>query len=160
MSDGDGYGFRHALIREAILGEVLPGEKTRLHTRLAETLAADPSLVAPGRAVIEQAHHWYPAHDTARALESAWQAAAAAGRSLAHAEKLAMLARVLELWPTLPDAAQRVGASHLDVLESAAEAAPTAGEDEHGIEFATAALKEIDPAEPARAAVLLKPRAG
>lgn len=156
---GDGYGFRHALIREAILGEVLPGEKTRLHTRLAEILAADPSLLAPGRAVIEQAHHWYLAHDPARALESAWRAAAAAGRSLAHAERLALLARVLELWPTLPDAAERLGASHLDVLESAAEAAPAAGEDETGIEFATAALKEIDPGnEPARAAVLLEQR--
>lgn len=152
---GDGYGFRHALIREAILGEVLPGEKTRLHTRLAEILAADPSLLAPGRAVIEQAHHWYLAHDAARALESAWRAAAVAGRSLAHAERLALLTRVLALWPTLPDAAERLGAGHLDVLESAAEAAPAAGEDEQGIEFATAALKEIDPGnEPARAAVL------
>ena len=63
VPDGDGYAFRHALIREAILGEVLPGEKTRWHTCLAEALAADPSLVPPGRAVIEQAHHWYAAHD-------------------------------------------------------------------------------------------------
>jgi predicted ATPase len=36
---GDGYAFRHALIREAVLGQVLPGEKTRLHIRLAEALA-------------------------------------------------------------------------------------------------------------------------
>jgi DNA-binding CsgD family transcriptional regulator/tetratricopeptide (TPR) repeat protein len=156
---GDGYGFRHALIREAILGEVLPAEKTRLHTRLAEILAADPSGVAPGRAVIEQAHHWYLAHDAARALESAWRAAAVAGRALAHAERLALLARILELWPTLPDAAERLGVSYLDVLEAAAEAAPTAGEDEKGIEFATAALNQIDPGrEPARAAVLLEQR--
>ena len=151
VPEGDGYAFRHALIREAILGEVLPGEKTRLHSRLAEILAADPSLVAPGRAVIEQAHHWYAAHDSAQALESAWQAAAAARRALAHAERLAMLARILELWPALPDAAKRIGASHLDVLESAADAAPAAGEDEQGIAFATAALNEIGPnGEPAR----------
>jgi len=38
---GDGYGFRHALIREAILGEVLPGERTRLHIR--------PAAHSPGR---------------------------------------------------------------------------------------------------------------
>ena len=115
VPDADGYAFRHALIREAILGEVLPGARIRLHSRLAETLAADPSLAAPGRAVIEQAHHWYAAHDSARALESAWQAAAAAGRVLAYAERLAMLARILELWPALPDAAARIGASHLSV---------------------------------------------
>jgi DNA-binding NarL/FixJ family response regulator len=29
------------------VGEVLPRGKTRLHTRVAEALAADPSLVAP-----------------------------------------------------------------------------------------------------------------
>src|SRR5262249_44292394 len=49
--------------------------------------------------------------------------------------------------------------SHLDVLEAAAEAAPTAGEDEQGIGFATTALNEIDRArEPARAAMLLEQR--
>jgi DNA-binding CsgD family transcriptional regulator len=160
IPEGEGYAFRHALIREAILGQVLPGQKTRLHVRVAEALAADPSLVPPGRAVIEQAHHWYSAHDMPRALASAWQAADAAGRSLAHAEKLAMLARILELWPALPDAAQRIGASHADVLESAADTAAAAGEDERGIGFATTALNEIDAAgEPARAALLLKARA-
>jgi len=159
VPDADGYAFRHALIREAILGEVLPGARTRLHARLAETLAADPSLIAPGRAVIEQAHHWYAAHDSARALESAWQAAAAAERALAYAEKLTMLARILELWPTLPDAAERIGASHVSVLESAAEAAAAVGDDERGIGFAGAALKEIDrAAEPARAASMLEQR--
>jgi DNA-binding CsgD family transcriptional regulator/tetratricopeptide (TPR) repeat protein len=160
VPEGDGYAFRHALIREAILGQVLPGQKTRLHVRVADALAADPALVPPGRAVIEQAHHWHAAHDTPRAVASAWQAADSAGRSLAHAEKLAMLARVLELWSVLPDAAQRIGASHVSVLEAAADTAATAGEDERGIGFATAALKEIDAtAEPARAALMLRTRA-
>jgi DNA-binding CsgD family transcriptional regulator len=160
VTDVDGYVFRHALIREAILGEVLPGERTRWHAWLAEALAADPSLVPPGRAVIEQAHHWYAAHNPARALESAWQAAALAGQAVAYAEKLTMLARILELWDTLPGAAQRIGASHLSVLESAVEAALAAGEDERGIGFAAAALTEIDAArEPARAALMLKARA-
>lgn len=159
IPDADGYAFRHALIREAVLGQVLPGEKARWHTRLAEVLAAEPSLVPPGRAVIERAHHWYSAHDAPRALASAWQAADAAGRSLAHAEKLDMLARVLELWPALPDAAQRIGATHLGVLESAVAAALAAGEDERGTGFAAAALTEIDPAtEPARAGLMLKAR--
>jgi hypothetical protein len=140
---------------------VLPGQKTRWHIRLAEALTSNPALVPPGRAVIEQARHWHAAHDTPRALASAWQAADAAGHSLAHAEKLAMLARILELWPTLPDAALRIGASHVSVLESAADAAAAVGEGERGIGFATAALKEIDAAgEPGRAALLLKARAG
>ena len=60
----------------------------------------------------------------------------------------------------MPDAAERIGASHLDVLEQAASAAKTADEHERGMAFASAALKEIDPAaEPVRAALLLETRA-
>src|SRR4249920_2032386 len=159
-TDEDGYTFRHELGREAIYDDLLPGERTRLHTRFAEALGSDAGLVAPGRGLIEQAHHWYHAHDTAWALVSAWQAAAAAGHALAHAEQLTLLARVLELWDKVPDAAQRIGASHLDVLEQAAAAAKGADEPERGIAFASAALKEIDPAaEPVRAALLLETRA-
>ena len=159
-ADEDGYGFRHALIREAIYDDLLPGERTRLHTRFAEVLGSDAGLVAPGRGMIEQAHHYYYAHDIPGALESAWQAAAAAGHVLAHAEQLTLLARVLELWDKVPDAAERIGASHLLVLEKAATAAQTADEPERGIAFATAALKEVDPAtEPVRAALLLEARA-
>ncbi|HXZ77824.1 MAG TPA: LuxR C-terminal-related transcriptional regulator, partial [Streptosporangiaceae bacterium] len=159
-ADEDGYTFRHELGREAIYDDLLPGERTRLHTRFAEALGSDAGLVAPGRGLIEQAHHWYHAHDTAWALVSAWQAAAAAGHALAHAEQLTLLARVLELWDKVPDAAQRIGASHLDVLEQAAATAKGADEPERGIAFASAALKEIDPAaEPVRAALLLETRA-
>jgi DNA-binding CsgD family transcriptional regulator/tetratricopeptide (TPR) repeat protein len=159
-ADEDGYAFRHALIREAVYDDLLPGERTRLHTRFAEVLGSDAGLVAPGRGLIEQAHHYYHAHDIPGALVSAWQAAAAAGHALAHAEQLTLLARVLELWDKVPDASERTGASHLLVLEQAATAAQTAEEPERGIAFASAALKEVDPAaEPVRAALLLETRA-
>ena len=159
-ADEDGYAFRHELSREAIYDDLLPGERTRLHTRFAEALGSDAGLVAPGRGLIEQAHHWYHAHDTGWALVSAWRAAAAAGHALAHAEQLTLLARVLELWDKVPDAAERIGASHLLVLEKAAAAAQGADEPERGIAFASAALKEVDPAaEPVRAALLLETRA-
>jgi DNA-binding CsgD family transcriptional regulator len=154
------YAFRHALIREAIYDDLLPGERTRLHTRFAQVLAADAELVAPDRGLIEQAHHWYYAHDMAGALRSAWHAAPEAAHALAHAEQLTLLARVLELWDTVPDAVDLIGASHLDVLEKAANAAEDADEYERGAAFATAALKELDPvAEPVRAALLLEARA-
>ena len=39
VPDGErGYAFRHALLREAIYADLLPGERTRLHGRLAELL--------------------------------------------------------------------------------------------------------------------------
>ena len=159
-AEADGYAFRHGLIREAILDDLMPGDHTRLHTRFAEALEADPGLLPPGRAVIEQAHHWYAAHDLKGAFVSGWRAAAEAGRALAHAEQLVLLGRVLELWDKVPDAEQRIGASKLSVLEQAARVARTAEQNEQGAAYASAALKEIDPAaEPVRAALLLETRA-
>jgi DNA-binding CsgD family transcriptional regulator len=156
---GDGYAFRHELIREAVHEDLLPGEHGRLHSRFAEAIDADPALVPPGRAAIEMAHHWHSAHDAAWALIAGWQAAAQAGRAVAAAERLSLLARVLELWDQVPDAAERIGAEHVRVLEEAAEAAHDAGEFERGIALATSALKELDPAtEPVRVARLLEDR--
>ena len=156
---GNGYAFRHELIREAVHEDLLPGEHGRLHSRFAEAIDADPTLVPPGRAAIEMAHHWHSAHDSAWALIAAWQAAAQAGRAVAAAERLSLLARVLELWDQVPDAAERIDADHCQVLEEATAAAHDAGEYERGIALATSALRELDPAaEPERVARLLQNR--
>jgi ATP/maltotriose-dependent transcriptional regulator MalT len=154
-----GYAFRHELIREAVHDDLLPGEHGRLHSRFAEAIDADPTLVPPGRAAIEMAHHWHSAHDSVWALIGAWRAAAQAGRAVGPAERLALLARVLELWDQVPDAAERIDADHARVLEEAVCAAADAGEFERGIALASSALKELDPAtEPVRVAQLLENR--
>jgi ATP/maltotriose-dependent transcriptional regulator MalT len=153
---GDGYAFRHELIREAVHEDLLPGEHGRLHSRFAEAIDADPTLVPPGRAAIEMAHHWHSAHDSAWALIGAWRAAAQAGRAVAAAERLSLLARVLELWDQVPDAAERIDADHVRVTEQAVSAAHDAGEFERGVALATSALRELDPAtDPVRVANLL-----
>jgi ATP/maltotriose-dependent transcriptional regulator MalT len=158
-AESDGYVFRHALIREAVHDELLPGERGQVHSRFAEVIAADPALVTPGQAPGEQARHWHAAHDMPRALVSAWQAAGQAGRAVAYAEQLAMLSRVLELWEQVPDAAERIGADHVAVLEETIRVAELAGEDDRGILLAKAALREVDAAaEPVRAALLLRTR--
>ncbi|HEY7262380.1 MAG TPA: AAA family ATPase [Trebonia sp.] len=159
VTAADGYAFRHALIREAVHEDLLPGEHSQVHTRFALAIEADPALVSGGRADIELAHHWYSAHDTPGALTSAWQASAQASRSVAHAERLMLLARVLELWDQVPDAARRIGADHVRVLEEAAAAAQNAGEHQRGLGFADAALAEVDEqADPVRVALLLRQR--
>ncbi|HET9971574.1 MAG TPA: response regulator transcription factor, partial [Streptosporangiaceae bacterium] len=67
--------------------------------------------------------------------------------------------RVLELWDQVPDAAERIGADHVQVLEQAVEAAHDAAEFERGIALATSALRELDPqASPVLAAKLLGSR--
>ncbi len=159
LGDADGYAFRHELIREAHYDGLLPGEHGRIHARYAQAIAADPSLVPPRRAASSAAHHWYRAHDVPQALVSAWQAAAEAGQALAHAEQFAMRVRVLELWDKVPRAADLIGADHMLVMERTIGLAHVMGDNERGLGFANAALREIDAqAEPARAALLLERR--
>jgi predicted ATPase len=159
VADPDGYAFRHALIREAMYEDLLPGERSSVHARFAEAITADESLARGPAATIHLAHHWYAAHDVGRALASAWQAAAEANRVFAYAEQLSMLARVSGLWDKVPDAAQRTGTSHDRLLERAARLAHLLGEERRARALISAALREIDPAaDPARAAVLLEMR--
>jgi DNA-binding NarL/FixJ family response regulator len=39
VTAGDGYDFRHALIRQAVYEDLLPGERARLHARYAAALS-------------------------------------------------------------------------------------------------------------------------
>ncbi|MGC5018249.1 helix-turn-helix transcriptional regulator [Micromonospora sp. DT47] len=153
--DGD-YEFRHALVREAVHDELLPGEHARLHARYAAAIEAQPHLVAAGRAPAEIAHHWHAAHDHPRALVTARAAAGAAADRYAYAEQSRLLERVLELWEVVPDAADRLGMDHLAVLEETVVAATVAGDYGRALTLTRAALDEIDEAaQPLRAARLL-----
>jgi len=79
-----GYGFRHALVKEAVYAELLPGERGRLHGRFAAALAAwaaQGAAEGPGRAA-ELAWHWYAAHDLERALPAAVEAGLASSQAV------------------------------------------------------------------------------
>ena len=65
---GDGYRFRHSLVREAVGDDLLPGERSRLNRRYAEALEADPALVPADERTTRLASYWYHAHDPAKAL--------------------------------------------------------------------------------------------
>jgi DNA-binding CsgD family transcriptional regulator/tetratricopeptide (TPR) repeat protein len=157
IADGRAYVFRHALIREAVHEELLPGERQRLHSRYAEEISRDRTLVPPGRAAVELAHHWYGARDDLWALISAWEAAQKSFRAFAYTEAIQLLERVLMLWDQVPDAAERIGADHTAVLERASEAARASGELDRGVKFVKAALDELDETrEPERVAILIQ----
>jgi ATP/maltotriose-dependent transcriptional regulator MalT len=159
ITDAEDYTFRHALIREVVYDDLLPGENVRLHSRFAEVIGADPALVPPARVAIELAHHAYAAHDVTGALAAAWRAAQQAGQGLAPAEQVSLLSRVLELWDKVPEAAQLIGANHVGVLIEAARAAEDSWENDRTLALVSAALKEIEAdAEPVRAAQLLEQR--
>ena len=159
VTTSDGFSFRHALIQEAVHADLLPGEHSAVHTRFAQAIEADSALVPQGRADIEKAHHWYSAHNTTWALIGSWQASMQASNAVAHAERLMLLDRVLELWEQVPDASAQISADHVQVLEEAVSAAGDAGEPHRGLAFVELALTELDETtEPVRFALLLRRR--
>ncbi|MEY9949173.1 AAA family ATPase [Kitasatospora sp. GAS1066B] len=177
--DGEGYRFRHALVREAVSDDLLPGERTRINRRFAEALEADPALVGGDQRPARLANYWYHAHHPARALPCALDAARAARRRNAFAEQLSLLERAIELWDevaeetlratlrphdwaeTYPPCCCAPGACVpecdrlrlVDVLAEAVVAARRAGDRDRGLSLAKRALKLVDEAEnPLRAA--------
>ncbi|MGY1840020.1 MULTISPECIES: helix-turn-helix transcriptional regulator [unclassified Modestobacter] len=122
---GDGrYRFRHALLREAVLADLLPGERVRLHAAVAAQLAARPEA---GTAA-ERAHHLRESNDLPGALSASLEAAEAARRVGAPAEQLQHLEAVLALWAAVPDAAERAGRPQWTVLLDTASAARAVGD--------------------------------
>ena len=97
----DGYRFRHALLREAVYGDLMPGERTRLHARLASLLAGVPGAAA------ELAHHSMASHDIPGAFAASVRAGAEAERLGAPAEAHRHYDLALELWVRV-EAAERI----------------------------------------------------
>ena len=57
LVDEQGYAFRHALVHEAVLDELLPGERSGLHAAYARAIDFDHALVGGGWAAA-LVHHW------------------------------------------------------------------------------------------------------
>jgi DNA-binding CsgD family transcriptional regulator len=110
IPDGrDGYAFRHALLREAVYADLLPGERTRLHSALATLLADDQRLTAiPGTAA-ELAHHCLASHDIAGAFSASVRAGEEAERLGAPAEAHRHYDQALALWDRVTDPEKLAG---------------------------------------------------
>lgn len=155
--DGEGYAFRHALLREVLHDDLLPGARARHHTRYAEVLEEHPELVSAGSACAEIAHHWYAAHELERAFRASLRAADVATRAFAHGEALQMLERALELWHRMPDPVGEAGGDRADLLARAALVAYDAAEPERALALVEEALAEVDiELEPVRSAGFLE----
>jgi ATP/maltotriose-dependent transcriptional regulator MalT len=151
------FVFRHALLREAIYSDVLPGERQFLHRHLAMAVAA---AQGEGRIDIEEASselafHWNEAGDAGRAIQASLAAASSAIAARGFDNAQDHYERVLELWDSVPDARELSGLAHAEVLVRAAETAHLAGDDARAITLAAAALDETEPdADPMDRALL------
>jgi DNA-binding CsgD family transcriptional regulator len=155
-ADGD-YAFRHALLREVVQDDLLPGEGMELPRALAQALerraAAGDTSAATVAAI---ASHHLAAGDHPAALAASVRAAAAAEAVRAPAEAAALLERALGLWTRVPDAEAVTGLDVVDLLSRAAEAHNLGGQRSRAESLLRSALEQVDTAsEPRRAASLM-----
>ncbi|HEV3292080.1 MAG TPA: AAA family ATPase [Streptosporangiaceae bacterium] len=123
-----GYAFRHALIREAIYGDLLPTERTRLHARFAELLA-DPARLGtvPGTAAV-LAYHCLASHDIAGAFTASVQAAQEAERLAAPAEASRHYEEALGLWERVSEPDKLAGMDRSTLGFHSATSTATSGD--------------------------------
>jgi DNA-binding CsgD family transcriptional regulator/tetratricopeptide (TPR) repeat protein len=153
----DGYDVRHALLREVVDADLLPGESARLHARLAQALTDHPGLAdgSPAVAAAELAAHWDGAGEPARALPARVQAGLAADRAHAFPEAGRHYERALELWEQVPDPDRDAGLDRVELLTRAGAAAGATAQVERATVRLTMALGQVDPAaDPVRSALL------
>ena len=106
----DRYAFRHALLREVVADDLLPGERIELHRAFAGALerrAADGPAGAQLAAGI--AHHYAAAGDQRAALGASVRAGIAAEAVHAFGEAALLFERALELWDRVPGRRGRRG---------------------------------------------------
>ncbi|MFJ8824591.1 helix-turn-helix transcriptional regulator [Streptomyces sp. NPDC102467] len=131
------YSFRHALTREAVYTDLLPGERVRLHGVFARLLAG------AGRSeknAAERAHHSRESHDLADALAASLEAADHAQRVRAPAEELRHLETALELWAVVDASALPEHSDTVTLTLRASAAAARAGEPHRAVQLTRSAL--------------------
>ena len=141
---GDGYAFPHALIRQVLYAQLLPGERRQLHRRLAEELAASPG---PDPGLL--ARHWHLAGCQDRAAAAAVTAARQAVSTRAYPEAYRNYDLAIRLARWLPEAGP-------GLLEEAAQAASWAQHPDSAARWAADALARSGAAAPVDRARLLE----
>jgi tetratricopeptide (TPR) repeat protein len=148
-ADGDLFAFRHALMREVVRADLMPGERKTLHARIAEALRA----AGEGRAA-ELAHHLEAAGERSAALAAHAEAGLQAERVYAWSEALGHHERALALLGDGPPPAG-LPLDRLGLLRHAADAARFTGDYDRAVRLGRRALALADPgADPVGAALL------
>ncbi|MFJ4998446.1 AAA family ATPase [Microbacterium sp. NPDC088619] len=156
----DDYRFRHALLREAVHDDLLPGERARLHRAYAEALEENctGSDTADSAAL---AYHWQLAQDDRRALAAAVAAMFDAKSRFAFASAARFGELALDLWIQVPDAESVVGLGRLEMLRALGSVLRNGGDGERALAVVNLALGEVDPTtvDPRMHARLLRDKA-
>jgi DNA-binding CsgD family transcriptional regulator len=104
----EGFVFRHALLREAVYADLLPGERTRLHATMCSLLSDEHRLAVPGTAA-ELAQHCLASHDIPAAFAASVRAGDEADRLGAPAEAHRHYDQALALWERVAEPEKTAG---------------------------------------------------
>ncbi|MFI6320128.1 AAA family ATPase [Nonomuraea sp. NPDC050556] len=129
--DGYGYAFRHALLQEAVYNDLLPGERTRLHSAFATLLTLPAEL----------AHHHLASHNLAGALTASAEAGRLAERLGAPAEAHRHYDQVLSLWDQVEEPERLAGESWSELARRSAVMAADSGDNHRAV----VQLRAIEP---------------
>jgi DNA-binding CsgD family transcriptional regulator len=140
--DGTSYHFRHALLRQAVLDELLPDERVALHDAIAAALTAHPAVAVGIDRIAELARHWDAARDASSALRWLVAAAEQAEQSFAFEAAFDDYELALGWWESVDDAPAVAGIDHAALLLDAADAASLAGHIGRAADLARAGLDE------------------
>jgi DNA-binding CsgD family transcriptional regulator/tetratricopeptide (TPR) repeat protein len=144
---GAGLEPRHALLSEAVIAGLLPGEFTELHAAIAAEVEAETGLFAAA----EAAAHWRAAGNPEAELRATLRAAEQAERLFANAEAVRLLERAVALAE-----ADRENADRVDLLYRHAAALDRVGRHADARATADRALAEMpDDVDPRVAGRLL-----
>ena len=142
------FSFRHALLREVVYDDLLPGERNAMHLQLARELEASGELACAedeaGRVAVI-ATHYAAAGDQSAALRATIHAAREARRVHAYGEMADLYQRAHGLWAQVPDAEAVAGIDEIDLLEAAAGAYALTGDHRHAEMLAEQGLRLLDP---------------
>jgi DNA-binding CsgD family transcriptional regulator len=146
--EGADYAFRHSLMCEAVLAQLLPFERRMLHEQAARALSADADDDVVTASAVSL--HWSAAGVTDEAAEWSVRAARKARRLNAFAESWAHYQRALE-FGRKPDADP---GRRLDLALEAAGTARLAGDPATAATLLEGALRADGIPRPARASAL------
>lgn len=149
--------FRHALLREVLEADLMPGERKRAHQRYAEALSAriakTPGAVSASGVtgnVAALAGHLYACGDFSGALHASLDAAAAAEAAHGYAESHAHFERVVELWKRVPEEELPSGLDLVEVLDQCASVSHLACDNARAAALIRMALGEAIDSDPRR----------
>jgi DNA-binding CsgD family transcriptional regulator len=148
--DGRGYTFRHALLREAVLADIVPDERVAFHRAIAEALTDHPERAVGVEYTAELARHWDAAEDAAPALRAQVAAAQRAEARYAFDAAYEAYERALFWWDAVEDAASVAGIDHAALVLETADAAGYSGRIERAADLGRAALEEACAVNPDR----------